>query len=812
VKHRPKYAQVIVDVPELDTRTFSYLIPDELYDRIQPGIPVIVPFGGRGAVNAFVVGFSDYLPEGINAKYILEILDDEPVLDVEYLKMLEWVANYYFCDLQTVLDAAIPGNIFSKIKRMVYLLSDETIGKNEDKITGFLRQKQGISMNTLRKKAKIPYKDFYSAVRNLQKSGSIEVKNVVEDKKSKPKLERFVRLISNIETEDLTPRQKFITQSLQETGGEAKLTEFLKTAKTTAATVKKLAAEGFIELFEKEVFRNPANIFSEKDKSSFLKLNSHQQLALGRIIRQMANKNSEPLFLYGVTGSGKTEVYMHAAKEALAQGKSVIILAPEIILASQLAMRFSARFGAENVAIWHSSVSDGEKHDIWKKVKNGEIRIVIGARSAIFAPVRDLGLLVVDEEHESSYKQTSPAPRYNAKTIAFERAKREGAAVVLGTATPDITSFFRAKNTGSVLCLPERIGKEGLASVNVIDMREEFRVGHKSIFSKALKKALTEAFEDKKQALLLINRRGFSTYGQCTNCGYTPKCKSCDIPLILHKTANKLRCHYCSYEISAYDICPSCSSAAIQYYGMGTQRVEELFRKEFPEARVSRIDSDVMSRKNAHIEVLEGFSKGEIDVLIGTQMIAKGLDVPNVTLVGVISSDSLFNIPDFRGNERGFQLLTQVAGRAGRGAFSGKVYFQTYTPEFFAINYAKQQDFMKFYEYEIQARNEFSYPPFSSIIRFIISSKQEIKAIKYSTDFAYRLRLITEQRGLTERLEALGPSRCIISKIKDEYRFQVLIKNTLGESGHFLVSNFVKGLKIPPDIKFLTDVDPADML
>ncbi len=816
MEQKAKYAQVIVDVPDLDTRTFSYLIPEELYEKLQPGIPVIVSFGGRGAVNAFVVGFSNYLPEGINAKYILEILDNEPLLNIEYLKMLEWVANYYFCDLQTVIDAAIPGNIFPKIKRVVFLLSDKstgkTTGKNEEKIIGILRQKQEISINTLRKKTKIPYKDFYSAIRNLQKNGSIEIKNIVEGKKSKSKLERFVKILSGSDKDSLTPRRKAVIECLEEIGGEAKLSELIKKAKTTTATLKKLAEEGFIEIFEKETFRNPANIFKNNEKSNFFKLNPHQQIALEKINRQMGDKNPEPLLLYGITGSGKTEVYMHATKEALSRGKSVIILAPEIILASQLAMRFSARFGQDNVAIWHSSVSDGEKHDIWKKVKSGEIKIIIGARSAIFAPVEDLGLIIIDEEHESSYKQTSPAPRYNTKTIASERAKREGAAVVMGTATPDITSFFRAKNTNSIITLPERIGTEGLARVNVIDMREEFRVGHKSIFSQALKKSLKQVFDDNKQALLLINRRGFSTYGQCSNCGHTPKCKSCDIPLILHKSAERLRCHYCSYEIHVPDICPACSSAAIQYYGMGTQRVEELFKKEFPEARASRIDSDVMSKKNAHIKVLEDFSKGEIDVLIGTQMIAKGLDVPNVTLVGVISSDSLFNIPDFRGNERGFQLLTQVAGRAGRGAFSGKVYFQTYTPEFFAINYAKEQDFLKFYEYELQARNEFSYPPFSSIIRFIISSGQEIKAIKYSTDFAYRLRLITEQRDLTERLEVLGPSRCVISKIKNEYRFQVLIKNTLGENGHFMVSNFVKSLKIPADIKFLTDVDPADML
>lgn len=814
MEQKNKYAQVIVDVPDLDTRTFGYLIPDEILERIKPGIPVIVPFGNRGVVNAFVAGFSNYLPEGINARYIYEILDDEPILNIEYLQLLEWVANYYCCDLQTVIEAAIPGSLFAKTKRVVQFLSDKNIQnhtKNEQKILNFLAQNQGpIRVNSLQKKVKIPYKPLYISVRKLQKNGNISVKNIIEEKKSKPRLEKFIK--TGNDSNDLTPRRKAIVEALKATGGEAKLSEFIKTNNTTPATVKSLAGKGVVEVFEREVFRNPANIFKNTEQHDFLELTARQKQALKAITGHMENKNPEPLLLYGVTGSGKTEVYLHAVREAMNRGKSVIMLAPEIILASQLAMRFSARFGAKNVAIWHSSISEGERHDVWKRLRTGEIKIIIGARSAIFAPIKDLGLIIIDEEHESGYKQTSPAPRYNAKTIAHERAKREGAAVVFGSATPDTVTFFRAKNTKSVLSLPERIGKKGLAPVNIVDMREETREGNKSIFSRALKNALLKVFNDKKQAILLMNRRGFSTYGQCPACGFTPKCKKCDIPLILHKTTDKLRCHYCSYEINAHEICPSCKSGGLRYFGMGTQKVEELFKKEFPQMSVSRIDSDVMNRKNAHIEILEEFTKGNIDVLIGTQMIAKGLDVANVTLAGVISADSLFNIPDFRGNERGFQLLTQVSGRSGRGNFRGEVLFQTLTPGFAPINFAGDQDFLKFYEYELQSRNEYSYPPFSDIIRFIISSGQEIKAIKFLTDFAYRLKLVAQERGLTERLEVLGPSRCLIHKIKGQYRFQLLIKNTLGQGGHFLVSGFVKGLKIPADIKFLVDVDPSDML
>ena len=806
-----KYAQVLVDIPELDTKTFSYLIPEELYDFVQPGVPVLVPFGNKGATNGFVVGFSNYLPEHIKAKSIYEVLDDEPLFDLEYLKLLEWVANYYCCSLQIVLDAAIPSNLLSKTKRVASLVSKEPqdLNKTQQRIYDFLKEKNEYNIRTLQKKTKVPSAKFYAAMRQLKDKGVLEVKTLMEAK-SAHKTEKFVKLAENYSKEGLTKQRIKIVEALEEINAETRQSEFLKIAGTTASTLKKMAESNLIEIFEKKVFRNPAEIFKSDDQNKFFNLTACQDEALSRILSD--KEKGEPILLYGITGSGKTEVYMHAVREVLKQGKSAIILAPEILLASQVAMKFAARFGAENVAIWHSSISEGEKFDVWKKLRSGDIKIVVGARSGIFAPIKDPGIIIIDEEHESSYKQTSPTPRYNAKTIAIERAKRAEATVVLGTATPDVATFFRAKNTGNIVSLPERVGTSELAQVSIVNMQNEVRDGNKSIFSRILKKNLVQTFAAKKQAILLINRRGFSTYGQCGNCGFTPKCEKCEIPLILHKTENKLRCHYCSYETEVYDICPSCHNGILRYFGMGTQRVEEIFKKEFPQINVKRIDSDIMSKKNLHIKLLEEFAQGEIDALIGTQMIAKGLDVPNVTLVGVINADSLFNIPDFRGTERGFQLLTQVAGRAGRGDFRGKVYFQTYEPDFFAVNHAKDQDFIRFYNYEIQARNEHDYPPFSNIIRFIISSKSEIKAIKFATDVQYRLKLLTDKKGLTERLEVLGPTRCVIPRIREEYRFHILIKNTLGEKGHFIVNSLVKQLKIPQEIKFLIDVDPSDML
>lgn len=816
-----KYAQVIVDIQNLDTRTFSYLIPEELRETIKIGQPVLVPFGNQGVVNAFIVGFSNYLPAEIKAKYIYEILDTDPFFDLAYLQFAEWVANYYCCNLQNVLECAIPSNFLSKTKRIVSLISFNNpdsqikLNVNQEKIITILKEKPEISIFSLQKKTKISSSAFYEALRKLRVNNIIEVKTLIEAKSAKPKLEKFIRITDNYfinKIETITSKQAQILTQLENFGGECKLSEFLKEAKTTSPTVKKVAEAGRLEIFDKEIYRNPLKIFGNQDKEEFLTLSSHQKEALSEITESMETNNSEPFLLYGITGSGKTEVYLHAAKEALEKGKNVIILAPEILLASQLAKRISSRFGMDKVALWHSNISEGERFDVWERIKSDEVKIIVGARSAIFAPVKNLGLIIIDEEHESSYKQTSPAPRYNAKTLAYERAKRTGSTLVLGTATPDIVTYYRAKNTDRILHLPERFGSGELAGVTVIDMREEFNTGNKSIFSRALRYNLKKNLEEGKQSLLLINRRGFSTYGQCANCGFVAECESCSIPLILHKTTNKLRCHYCNFERDFINTCPECGSGAFKYSGMGTQKVEELFRKNFPEARVARIDSDIMTKKNAHIEIIEAFTHGEIDVLIGTQMIAKGLDIANVTLVGVLMADSLFNMPDFRAGERGFQLLTQVAGRAGRGDFKGKVYFQTYSPEYLTIQHAKEQDFVSFYNNEMQGRNDLSYPPFSYLIRLIISSRNETKARKISEEIADKLKELTESRGISERLEVLGPSPCIISRLKDEYRFHIIIKNTMGENGHLMLTNYIKTLNIPSEVKFLIDVDPSDML
>jgi len=811
-----KYAQVIVNIPNLGTKEFSYLIPDFLQGKVQTGSPVLVPFGGQQAISGFVVGFVNEIPSEIKAKNILEVLDDKTLFDEKYLEFLKWVADYYCCSLQSVIETAIPSNLFAKPKRVVSLCETykiENVSQTADKIIELLAQKPYTSLHLLQKTLKITQAKFYEEIRKLKNSNIIKIETIFGNKISKPKLEKYVKMSEKFFDENtLNTRQKEVTNALKLINKEISVSEFLKEAKTTPATLKKLASQGYIELFDKEIYRNTLKVFKDKPMEDFLVLTNAQKEVYNKIKQSIDDKNSAPIMLYGITGSGKTEVYLHSIKYAIEKGLGVIFLAPEILIASQLAKRISARFGIDKVVLWHSNVSDGEKFDGWGKITSGEVKIVVGARSAIFAPVKNLGLIIIDEEHDGGYKQTSPNPRYNAKTIAAKLTEITGATMVSGSATPDLVSFYKARKADRITVLPDRFGVGELANITVVDMREEFNTGNRSIFSRALRFNLKKNLENKKQAILLINRRGFSTYAQCSNCGYTAECESCSIPLIFHKTTNTLRCHYCSHEVPAFSICPECGSQAVKYSGMGTQKVEEYFRKDFPEARVARIDSDIMSKKNAHIEIMEGFSNGEIDVLIGTQMIAKGIDIENVTLVGVLMADSLFNMPDFRAGERGFQLLTQVAGRAGRGDFRGKVFFQTYAPEYFAIQQAKEQNYLSFYDEEMKMRSELLYPPYSSLIRVIISSKNEYTAEKFADETAEKLKQLTSPANYGKTTEIMGPSPCILSKLKEEYRFHIIIKNLAGIDGHFKITSFLKTIKSPAEIKFLIDVDPSDML
>lgn len=773
-----KYASALVNIKGLGVKTFSYLIPDEMKDKIQIGQAILVPFGRQGLVNAFCVGFSDYLAGDFKVKKISKIIDETPLFSIDYLKLLEWVANYYCCDLVTVLNAAIPMKLIEKASKTETLIEFEKY-------------------------------------------------------------------------DGATKRQTEILKLLEKSG-KMPLILFEKYAKTTRATVKKLETLGCVKLYQEELYRNPLDILRITEREALFELSGDQKKVYEGIKKQlcsyaakqlgsegaqnsrlgipaqqpdtetnslplqgedMANGANHPeILLHGVTASGKTEVYFKLIDDTIKAGKNVLFLAPEIALASQLTKRLAKKFGTEDVAIWHSSISDGERYDVWQKLYKNEIKILAGARSAVFAPLKNIGLIIIDEEHESAYKQTTPAPRYDARVVARKLAEFHNCPLLLGSATPDISTYYRAVNTGNLFELKKRYNDAKVPPVLVINMQEYGRAAYKSVISKPMQIEIKETLEQGKQVILLINRRGFSTYTQCQACGHVIECPNCAIPMIWHAKDQMLKCHYCNHVERFPDICPECGSDAFKNSGTGTQKIEQYIKDLFPENNVERIDSDILVRKGEHIRLLEKFQRGDIDILVGTQMIAKGLDNPNVTLVGVISADASFNLPDFRASERGFQLLTQVAGRAGRGEFAGKVLFQTYNPDFYALESAKSQNYGEFYETEIAAREEFDYPPFSQIIRLILSSQNGFRAEKSAQEIAMRLCLMVEKFGISERLEVLGPSPCVIERLNSQYRFQILIKNKMGEKGHRFVSSFLNKITMPKDIRLAIDVDPLDIL
>lgn len=752
-----KYASALVNIKGLGVKTFSYLIPDEMQDKIKIGQAILVPFGRQGLINAFCVGFSDYLPGDFKVKKINKILDETPLFSIEYLKLLEWVANYYCCDLVTVLNAAIPMKLIEKASKTEQLIE-------------------------------------------------------------------FVKY-------DGATRRQIQVLELLEKSGKMPLILFEKYAKTTRSTIKKLEQLGCVKLIQEELYRNPLDILRITEREALFELSGDQK----KVYEGIKNKIDAPneILLHGVTASGKTEVYFKLIDDTIKAGKNVLFLAPEIALASQLTKRLAKKFGTEDVAIWHSSISDGERYDVWQKLYKDEIKILAGARSAVFAPLKNIGLIIIDEEHESAYKQTTPAPRYDARVVAKKLSEFHNCPLLLGSATPDISTYYRAVNSGNLFEMKKRFNDAKVPPVTVINMQDHGRAAYKNVISIPLQTEIRETLEKGQQVILLINRRGFSTFTQCQACGHVIECPNCAIPMIWHSKDQMLKCHYCNHAEYFPDVCPECGSDAFKNSGTGTQKIEQYIKDIFPENNVERIDSDILVRKGEHIRLLEKFQRGDIDILVGTQMIAKGLDNPNVTLVGVISADASFNLPDFRASERGFQLLTQVAGRAGRGEFAGKVLFQTYNPDFYALESAKSQNYGEFYATEIAARAEFDYPPFSQIIRLILSSQNNFRAEKSAQEIALRLCTMIEKYGsaatdrsignneivgtddekdISERIEVLGPSPCVIERINGQYRFQLLIKNKMGAKGHKFISSFLNKIIMPKDIKLAIDVDPLDIL
>jgi len=760
-------AEVIVDVSTYHVdRPFDYQVPVEWISVIELGSRVKVPFGPRNVLG-FVVGLKKETDVPLNKlKAINQILDMEPVLTEEMLRMAKWLKNDTICYEIDALQVMLPSALRAKYEKMIKLQQGQQLPLEVQAIFG--------------KRQRVNFKEFERAgllplLKQLVAENIVAIENVVKQQGN----------VKEIRTVQITADQQLIERALEQSSRAAKQRLLLQwmclhlgeiftpqqicdEAKVSISVLEAVIDKGAAQFIQEEVFRDPFT--KEVSRTHALQLTSEQQVALQAITTAMDQQIAQTFLLHGVTGSGKTEVYLQAIQKVLEEGKEAIMLVPEISLTPQMTERFRSRFG-EMVAVMHSGLSVGEKYDEWRKIQQGKVKVVVGARSAIFAPFTNIGLIILDEEHESTYKQED-SPRYHARDVAIWRSEFYNCPIILGSATPALESFARAKKgVYKLLSLKHRALHQALPTVFIADMREELRQGNRSMFSQSLIEAIRLRLEKKEQMVLFLNRRGYSSFVLCRDCGTVVQCPNCDISLTYHRTTEKLKCHYCGYEEHVPQICPQCQSDHIRYFGTGTQKVEEELYKLFPEARVLRMDVDTTKHKGAHEEILETFGAGHADILLGTQMIAKGLDFPNITLVGVLSADTSLHLPDYRAAERTFQLLTQVSGRAGRHDKLGEVIIQTYTPEHYAIELAKTQEYEPFYEREMFLRRRSNYPPYYFVALIQLSHEDVMMAAEYAGRVADWLR-----GNLSNQVAIIGPTTASIARLQNRYRYQCLIK------------------------------------
>jgi primosomal protein N' (replication factor Y) len=796
-----------VAVPVAVRQTFTYRLPGDMASRAKTGCRVLVPFGKK-LLTAFIVDLSE-TPQGevdeSDIREVEELLDETPIITPEILELTKWVSDYYFAPWGECLRAALPAGATSISEQVLSLteagrrtLADYQIAPAKLELLQLLAGSDFVETKQVERNFSRPRPG--DLIRQLARGGLITVSQRIADAQLKPKLQNVVRLTaepalvseqpsaagplhlssksrkepkSSSQPADrrLNDKQLRVIETLKSQTGEIPFSDLLEAADVSASVVRTLEKRGAVEVFPREVRRDPlAHIRSEDTQQ--VTLNAEQQRALDQIIEKLAERQYSTFLLHGITGSGKTEIYIRAMREAVLKGLTALMLVPEISLTPVFSRRLRMQFG-ESIAILHSSLSEGERTDEWRRIKNGLARIVIGTRSAVFAPLENLGVVIIDEEHDSSYKQEE-TPRYHGRDTAIVRALRAGAVVVLGSATPSIESFHNAHSGKYIyLRLHSRFGNRELAGVETVDMREVFkRHGKAQTLSDELKTAITETFARKEQSMILLNRRGFSSFLLCRSCGLAIHCPNCDVTLTYHRYNSSLQCHYCNYIRPVPRVCDACEGEYIHYVGLGTEQLESNLKELFPEMTIARLDRDTTRRRGSLEQILMEFAEGGIDLLVGTQMIAKGHDFHNVTLVGVVSVDVGLGLPDFRAAERTFQLLTQVAGRAGRGDRPGRVLIQTYHPEHYSLLCAKEQNYEEFYRREIVFRRTMYYPPFSALINVLIHDKDYDRANTAAAEFARELRLAALESGI----RVLGPAPAAISRIKNEYRFQVLIK------------------------------------
>lgn len=744
-------AEIIIDsnVKTLN-KTFDYNIPKEMESNISIGSRVLIPFGkSKRLEEGFVTNIKESTEYEVKdiAKIELQSLTTEKIL------LSKWMAKKYFSNISECMNL---------------MLKPGTTTKN---FANRAKNKTGIFVSLALEKEKIQ-----EYILN-----------------NKIKSEKQIRILNYLIENDKTMQPELIEKT-----------------ETSRAIIKTLEKNGLLKLQEEKVIRNPLKNKNIKQTNK-LKFTEEQEEAYTKVSNAIEKQEYKKYLLYGVTGSGKTEIYLQLIEKVINEGKSVIMLVPEISLTPQMINRFIERFGKDIIAVLHSKLSVGERYDSWERIENGEARIVIGARSAIFAPVCNLGIIIIDEEHDSSYK-SEMAPRYNAKEVATQIAKYNNIPLLLGSATPDIVTFYKAQNEDiELLKLSKRANNSSLPNVQVVDLKQELANGNRTMISVKLYKLIQENLKNKKQTILFLNRRGFSTFVMCRDCGYVAKCKNCNISLTYHKKEEKLKCHYCGYEEEIHKICPECGSKKIKYFGTGTQKLELEINKIFPTASTIRMDIDTVTKKNSHEEILEKFNKDKIDILIGTQMIVKGHHFPNVTLVGVVSADGSLNIDDYRASERTFDILVQVAGRAGRENLQGNVIIQTYNPDNYSIQYAKKQNYDEFYNVEIKLRNQLRYPPFCDIIMFGISGETEEIVSKTAEKLYRNLKEQIEKEQIIANV--LKPLPAPIDKIKNRYRWRIIIKAKVNDKLIDIINECLYSKEIlKNNARIIADINPTNMM
>ncbi len=744
----PRFARVIVD--RSADREFDYLIPPALAGKMQVGSRVRLPFRNRAALGTVVdLPAESPLPEA-SLRPLTAVIGDKPVISPILIELARWMADYYCCPVETAMRSVLP--------------------------------------------------------------------QVIRDAEITHKTQLFARLVRPPTPDELAaitkkaPRQGEILTALLEAAAPLPVATLTKSCGATHQTIQSLVKAGLLETTATEVGRDPY----EKetfvgDTAQTLSEEQADSLRMVRAAMDAPLSEKRPVLLFGVTGSGKTEVYLQGIALALERGQTALVLVPEISLTPQTVERFKSRFSKaqQEVAVLHSHLSDGERHDEWHKIHSGKARIVIGARSAVFAPLANLGLIVVDEEHENSYKQEE-APRYHARDIAVLRARMENCAVVLGSATPSIESFHNAQTGKYDLSrLSQRVDDRRMPLIRIVDLRIESQKQKQTplVLSEKLRAAITKRLEKKEQTILFLNRRGFATSLTCPACGHVCRCVDCSVSLTFHRAANRLVCHLCGHQASVPRHCPQCQDPAIRQAGLGTERVEDVVTKVFPQAVIKRMDADAMTKKDAFRETLHAFRAGKIDILIGTQMIAKGLHFPNVTLVGIINADLALHLPDFRAAERTFQLLTQVAGRAGRGEMEGEVFVQSFTPSSPAIQFARHHDFEGYWQQEADFRSHQHLPPFTHLVLITVKCAHQERGRFTAETLARRLR-----ENLPDRMNVGDSLPAPLEKLKTQYRFQLLLRGPSAVKLSRHVHAVLDKLQLPTDVIVAVDVDPYQLL